>query len=113
MPYISTNTNIKISSQQEFELKKAFAKAIELIPGKSEQWLMLKFNESQRMWFAGDNAPMCMLEVENFGSSSQSSYDALTAELTSIVSNILDISPIRIYVKYEEIEQWGWNGSNF
>ncbi len=113
MPYIETKTNLNITKQQENELKTAFGKAIELIPGKSERWLMLSFSDNERMWLAGDDAPAAMLEVEIFGSASDSAYDALTAELTSTVSNILGISGSRVYVKYEEIAHWGWNGSNF
>ncbi len=113
MPYIETKTNALISKQKEIQLKESFAKAIELIPGKSEQWLMLNFSDNERIWFSGDDSPSAILKVEIFGSASNSSYDALTAELTDIVSSVLEISPSRIYIKYDEINNWGWNGSNF
>lgn len=113
MPYIATKTNIDISKEQEIALKSAFGKAIGKIPGKTENWLMLDFSDSQRMWLAGDNSPAAMLEVEIFGSASDSAYDALTSELTDIVREVLNIEPNRIYIKYEEIDHWGWNGNNF
>ncbi|MBQ3602642.1 MAG: hypothetical protein IJA02_02235 [Clostridia bacterium] len=113
MPYISTKTNITVSKEQEIALKTAFGKAIELVPGKSERWLMLDFSDNRRLWFVGDDAPAAMLEVEIFGAASASAYDALTAELTDKVSETLGIPASRIYVKYEEIGNWGWNGSNF
>ncbi len=113
MPYIETKTNVTISKEQETALKAAFGEAIGIIPGKSENWLMISFSDSQRIWFAGDDAPAAMIEVEIFGSVSDSTYDALTAELTEIVSKHLAIAPSKIYVKYEEISQWGWNGNNF
>ena len=113
MPYISTKTNVAISKDKEIALKTAFGKAIENIPGKTENWLMLEFSDSQRMWFAGDDAPVAMLEVKIFGSASDSAYDALTGALTDIVSTELLIAQSRIYIKYEEIDNWGWNGNNF
>lgn len=113
MPYISTKTNVTVSKDQEIALKTAFGKAIELIPGKSERWLMLGFSDNERMWFVGDDAPAAMLEVEIFGSASAAAYDALTAELTKTVASVLSVPASRIYVKYEEIDTWGWNGSNF
>lgn len=113
MPYISTTTNVTVSKEQEIALKTAFGKAIELIPGKSEHWLMLKFSDNERMWFMGEDSPAAMLEVEIFGSASDASYDALTAELTKTVASVLSVPESRIYVKYEEIDTWGWNGSNF
>ena len=113
MPFISTKTNVSVSKEQELRLKTEFGKAIELIPGKSERWLMLSFSDSERMWFVGDDVPLAYLSVKLFGAASDSAYDALTAKLTEIVSQELDIPSSRIYVKYEEIDHWGWNGSNF
>ena len=113
MPYIETRTNVTISKEQEIALKTAFGKAIGTIPGKTEEWLMLSFSDSQRMWFAGDDAPSVILEVELLGSTTDAVYDELSAELTSIVSEQLSVPPSRIYIKYEEIGQWGWNGKNF
>ena len=113
MPFIQTKTNVSVSKEQEISLKAAFGKAIELIPGKSERWLMLSFSDNERMWFVGDDAPLAYLSVKLFGAASDGAYDALTAKLTEIVSAELDIPSSRIYVKYEEIDHWGWNGSNF
>ena len=113
MPYIRTKTNVSIDKAGEIALKSAFGQAIGLIPGKSERWLMLDFCDNEHMWFAGEDTPSAMLEVELFGSTSDSVYDLLTAKLTEIVSAQLGVDPSRVYVKYEEISHWGWNGSNF
>lgn len=113
MPYIHTKTNVAVSAEKEFKLKAELGKAISIIPGKSEHWLMLNFTENERMWFAGDDSPCAMLEVELFGSTSDSVYDSLTEKLTEIISDELGISPSRVYVKYEEIDHWGWNSVNF
>ena len=37
----------------------------------------------------------------------------MTAAITDILSKELQIAPNRIYVKYEEVAYWGWNGNNF
>ncbi len=113
MPYIHTKTNVTISGENEIALKNEFGKAITLIPGKSERWLMLNFTDGERMWFAGDNSPAAMLEVELFGGADDAAYDSLTEKLTEIVSTQLNIESSRVYVKYEEIEHWGWNSGNF
>lgn len=113
MPYIHTKTNVAISAEKEAVLKTEFGKAISLIPGKSEQWLMLDFTDNERIWFAGDNSPAAMLEVEVFGKASDSAYDLLTEKLTDIISAELGIESSRVYVKYDEIDHWGWNSANF
>lgn len=113
MPFIELKTSVSISKEKEIELKAAFGEAITLIPGKSEQWLMLNFCDEQRMWFKGFDEPTAMLEVKIYGGSSAKNYDKLTSRLTEIVSSKLEISSDRIYVKYDEIEHWGYAGSNF
>ena len=113
MPYISTTTNVKISTDSEAKIRAALGKAIEAIRGKSEKWLMLSFNDGVRMAFRGDTAPTAMIEVEIFGSASSEEYANLTAKITDIISGELSIPADRIYVKYEEIDTWGWSGENF
>jgi hypothetical protein len=41
MPYINTKLSTSLSKEKETALKEQFGKAIALIPGKSESWLML------------------------------------------------------------------------
>ncbi len=113
MPYINTKTTVKLDTGATERLTKEFGKAIELIPGKTEKWLMLSFDGECQMAFAGIPGDCCMIEVEIFGAAQESSYDALTKSLTDIVSRETGISPERIYVKYEEISHWGWRGNNF
>lgn len=114
MPFISTKTNVTISKEKEAEIKKKLGKAIELIPGKSESWLMLSFEDQCTLYFKGDgDKPIAYVEVKLFGSASAGAYDKLTASITDILSGELDIAPNQIYVKYEEVSHWGWNGHNF
>ena len=48
MPFIELKTSVSISKEKEAELKSAFGEAIAIIPGKSEQWLMLNFCDEQK-----------------------------------------------------------------
>lgn len=114
MPYISTKTNVAITKEKEVILKEKLGKAIELIPGKSESWLMCSFEGEQSLYFKGDGSSnIAFIEVKIFGKSTKEAYAALTKKITEIVSEELAISPDRIYVKYEEVAVWGWNGTNF
>ena len=110
MPYISTTANIAISGRKEQAIKERMGRAIELIPGKTEGWLMLSFRDNVSMYFKGDDEPCAICEVKLFGSASEEVYESLTEELTDILREELDLDPDRIYVTYEEIGVWGWNG---
>jgi phenylpyruvate tautomerase PptA (4-oxalocrotonate tautomerase family) len=114
MPFINTKTNIEITTEKQNAIKTKLGKAIELIPGKSENWLMLSFDDKCSMYFKGQNdKPMVFVEVKLFGSASESAYDKLTAAITKILEDELDAPANQIYVKYEEVSHWGWNGNNF
>lgn len=112
MPFINTKTTAVISEQKEAILKQKFGRALTAL-GKSEGWLMLNFEDECRMWFQGKNdTNVAYIEVSLYGTATESGYDRMTAEITNIISKELDIAPSNIYVKYEEVEHWGWNGSN-
>ena len=113
MPYIATSTNVSVSSRKKESIKERMGKAIEIIPGKTEGWLMLSFRDNVSMFFKGEDDPCAICQVKLFGSASEENYAALTEELTDIISDELDIDPDRIYITYEEIGVWGWNGGNF
>lgn len=88
-------------------------KAIALIPGKSESWLMLSFEDNCRLYFKGKNdQPTAFVEVKLFGKASGEAYNKMTAAITDILKQQLNIQPDHIYVKYEETAHWGWNGNN-
>ena len=114
MPYIDSKVSVKISDSQEKELKERLGEAISLIPGKSEQWLMVGFDDEYHMYFRGDNsAPIAFVEVKVLGSENPSAFNALTGEICKIFNEVLGIAKDNIYVKYEAVTNWGWNGGNF
>ena len=114
MPFIDSKVSVSINEEQEKELKTRLGQAISLIPGKSESWLMTGFADNYHLYFRGDNSqPTAFIEVKVFGSENPSAFDALTAEITTIFNEVLGISPDHIYIKYEAVTNWGWNGNNF
>lgn len=113
MPYIRTTTNVSISDDAASRIREQLGDAIQLIPGKSERWLMLAMEGDKKMYFAGSDEPLAMAEVSLFGSADGDCYNNLTGKITEILSEVLSIPASRIYVRYSETEYWGWNGENF
>ena len=71
-------------------------------------------SDREEMYFGGKgDEPMAYIELSLFGGASDAVYDKLTAAICDAVSAETGIAPANIYVKYEEAEHWGWNGSNF
>lgn len=114
MPYIKTTTNVEISEEKRLNLQKKLGQAIALIPGKTETWLMLAFEDKISMAFKGNSdEPFAFADVSIFGKASDAAYDRLTAAICEIFSEELGVPQANTYVKYEESDHWGWNGSNF
>ncbi len=114
MPYINTKTTVTLTESKREVIKQKLGKAIELIPGKSENWLMLSFDDDSTMYFKGSNEkPLAFVEVKIFGKASADAYGKLTKAITDIMTEELEIQSDCIYVKYEEVSTWGWNGNNF
>ena len=114
MPMIQTKTTVEISKEQELKLKSELGKAIAILPGKSESWLMVSFEDNCRMYFKGSDAnPLAFVEVKVFGKINPAAADSLTAKICDIFDEVLGIAPSGVYVKYEEVSMWGWNGGNF
>ena len=114
MPYIHAKISADLEKSKELELKSQLGKAIRVIPGKSEQWLMTAFEGGQHMYFRGDDSEPCaFVEVKIYGGEDPNAFDKMTGEITRIFSGTLGIAPDHVYVAYEAIANWGWNGSNF
>ncbi len=114
MPYIDSKVSVKISDSEEKELKERLGAAIALIPGKSEQWLMTGFEDEYHLYFRGDNSsPVAFIEVKVLGAENKAAFNNLTGEICKIFNEVLGIDKDRIYVKYEAVTNWGWNGANF
>ena len=114
MPFINSKVNIKILPEQETQLKTKLGKAIELIPGKSESWLMLAFEDDCKLYFKGENScKIAYVEVKVFGAEDKVAFEKMTVAICEIYNQVLGIAPDKIYVKYETVSNWGWNGKNF
>lgn len=114
MPYIDSKITISLSQDKKNELKKELGKIINEIPGKSENYLMIGFQDNYDLYFKGEKLDYgAFVEVKLFGSANEDSLDLVTSEICKLFSDKLKIPPKSIYVKFEEVDTWGWNGKNF
>ena len=109
MPYIDISTNVALSNEQLDNIKHLCGRSISLIPGKSEQYLMVKISDKANLWFQGDESTAAMVEISLFGKAPRECCEALTKEICGILEREADIPPQRTYVKYQFIDTWGYN----
>ena len=114
MPFIITRTNVSIDERKERELKTKLGNAIELIPGKSEEYLLLSFEDNQRLWLRGNKIePIAYVEASIFGNDDHVGFDRFTVEVTKILYETLSVPPQNVYIKYEDIKVWSVYGRTF
>lgn len=114
MPFINLCVSKDVSNDEEISLKEEFGKAIKIIPGKSEDWLMINITSNAHMYFKGNNdKPLSFLELKVYGNVDSNDFNNFTKEATNIINKVLKINPDCMYFKYEEVLNWGWNGENF
>lgn len=109
MPFIRTTTNVGITPEKLEVIKSRYGEAIRIM-NKSEDWLMLEFNDNSKMYFRGIDEPTVFIDVKVYGITSNS--NEMTKELTNIISSELGIAPSSIYVAYQGYTDWGYNGNN-
>ena len=102
MPFINSKVSVNMSQEKKEQVKKRLGEVISLVPGKSENWLMVGFEDGCDLYFQG-----------NQDGPAGDVFNTLTGAICQIMTEELGIPSNRTYVKYEEVEHWGWNGSNF
>lgn len=111
MPFITCKVNRPVSREQEVELKTRMGRAIALVPGKSEQYLLLNLEPESRLWLRGDDSqPLAYIDAAIFGNEGHHGYVQFTAEVTRAFGDVLGIPPENIYIKFEDIAAWGVGG---
>jgi hypothetical protein len=112
MPTIEVTTSTKLSLEQRVAIKTELGKAIELIPGKTEQWLMVLFKDQTEIYFHGEqNSDSAYVSVGIRGKASREDFGRLGERITEILTAQTKLSADRIYVSYSEFENFSWSGS--
>lgn len=111
MPFIKVRISCHITDEQEKALKTRFGKAISLVPGKSEEYLLLEFEDKCRLWLRGENdPPVAYIEAAIFENEDHRGFDDFTAEATKAFAEVLGVPVDRVYIKFEDIAAWGVAG---
>ena len=107
MPFISSKVNIAMTKEQKETIRKKLGENISIIPGKTEDWLMVEIADNCDLYFRGDEKlPTAFIEVKVFGEIKDIAAGKMTEIISGIYEKELKIKQNRIYIKYEEVEKW-------
>lgn len=114
MPFINSKITLKLSEEKKEIVKSELGKLISEIPGKSEQWLMVGFNDEYCLYFKGEKKEKAaFIEVKIYGTADRKYKEALTQKISSLYEKELSITKDNIYIVFDEVKDWGWNGGMF
>ena len=113
MSFIDSKVTVKMSEDKKEQIKAKLGQAIGLL-GKTESFLMVGFEDEYDLYMGGNKLDKgAFVSVKVFGSLQSGACDSMTAKICDILQEELGIPGNAVYVTYQGINDWGWNGSNF
>lgn len=113
MPYIDAKITGTVTPAQRETLKTQLGEAIALLR-KPESFLMIGFQDQYDLYMGGQQLEKgAYVSIAMLGEPVREDTEAMTAKVTEIFQQQLDIPPKNLYVSYQGIRDWGWNGKNF
>jgi phenylpyruvate tautomerase PptA (4-oxalocrotonate tautomerase family) len=109
MPFINVKTSVKASEEIKTSIENKLTESISLLPGKTSNYFMCAVEDNISFMFHGDKENTAFVEVKIFGKSTREAYETLTSRICDILEEELAVSPDYCYVKFEEVENWGFN----
>ena len=113
MPLIQLKTTAELTPALRDELTSDFGKMM-AEAGKPESFLMIEFEEGADLRFGGkkpENA--ALVEMKQVGDLGRETYLRLTEIISRILKERLGTPPESVYITYQPVDDWGWNGTNF
>lgn len=113
MPFIDSKVTVKLTEDKKEAIKSDFGRAISTM-GKGENFLMVGFEDEYDLFLGGNRLDLgAFVSVRAYGQVRSDACDKMTGQICQILEEQLGIPPANVYVAYQGIADWGWNGSNF
>ena len=115
MPCIKCTVNYTLSEKNKENLRSGLTEAIQLIPGKTADSLMVILDDAKYVAFhQNSEVPNAFVEVNLFRRNDPSEFfPAKNEKICMLLQDELGISGENVYIRYLATTDWGWNGKNF
>lgn len=116
MPYVNCIVSKEVTANDMEKLKVYIGDLINQIPGKSEEWLFVRFCDKQNLYFKGTKQQdAAIVEIKLLGTQEIKYKDMFTSKVSELLEDELEIPKGNIYVVFYEVPSgnWGCNGELF
>ncbi len=111
MPYVNVNVSKALTPAETDTLKREIAGIIGLIPGKTEQVLMIDIEDGKTLYYRGelqDNG--AYVDARLYGRAETEDKAAFTRAMFDVLGRVLDVQKNQAFVTIQEFCNWGVNG---
>ena len=115
MPCIRCTVNRRIEKEQSLNLKKGFMEAIQMIPGKNPETLMVILQDSADMCFHSESESACAFVEVNIllRDDPTEHFHKMSSVICNLLEKELNIEGQNVYIRYMATKDWAWNSINF
>ena len=113
MPFIDVKLSKKITDSEKEQLKSDLGKAVSIMH-KPESYLMVGICDGYDLYFAGNKLSNgAFVSISVYGKANPADTRKMTETVCDILNKRFSVAGRDVYVTYTDVENWGWNGSNF
>jgi phenylpyruvate tautomerase PptA (4-oxalocrotonate tautomerase family) len=110
MPYIQVTIGQKLSAPQKERLKSELGRLIAIIPGKSEQGLIVNIQDGSSLYMGGTEEPSAYIDLRVYTKTDGEAKKRITREIFGLITREFAIPTGRQYLTISEYDQWGYGG---
>jgi len=112
MPYIDINTNVSVSPEQKLAIKSEMGRLLPILPGKSEDGLIVAIADGRDMWRSGrSDEPVAFVDVRVYREQPAEEKKRFVEAVIRYLCETLAIPVPRCYLTFTEYRQWGFDGT--
>ncbi len=114
MPMIDAKLTVKLTAQQDQQVHEELTNAAAAELHKPASYVMLSVEQGADLWMGGRKvAKGAYVHVRAFGGIADADAAKLTARITKFFEQGLGLDGAAVYISYQGLNQWGWQGSMF
>jgi hypothetical protein len=110
MPYIQVTIGQKLSPWQKERLKGELGRLITLVPGKSEEGLIVNIQDNASLYMGGTEAPAAYIDLRLYGNTDLEVKKRFAQEIFTLITREFAIPAPRQYLTIGEYDHWGYGG---
>jgi len=114
MPCIMIKTNQSIAKDKQISCCQSISSQTAALLGKPERYVMTILEEQLSMTMSGSTEATAYIELKSINLPENQTTE-LSSQLCQLISELLDIPPVRIYIEFANAQRhlWGWDGKTF